>query len=692
MKLNFALFPRLTLIATSLFILIASAAQATVVDIMIVYDTTAKNWAATNGGMLGFAHEAVNRMNIALANSNIPHSFRLVHQMSVSHTSGATVDAGLEADLLALQAGEGDFESVTRARDTYGADLVAMLVDTGADYGYVGIGYVLSSWSGHSEYAHTVSAIRSVATDHTLTHEVGHNLGAHHATFQVYPGPNTSLRNPSAPYSAGYYFSAKQRKYHTIMAYNVNNYGQLHYSAPLFSTPLRTHEGTIAGDANTADNARLLTETMPKVARYKSTIKSLSISGPTVVDEEQSAIYQATAHFWNGSSKIVTPTWQENSAFATIEDSGLLTTEKVNTDTPFTLTASYTYGARTRTATLPVTIRNVQNLTSIAIEGDAMVDEDSTENFSAIAYFDDGTAQNVNPDWSVSYASATINSSGLLTTPHVNTATTVIVRASYTFQSVTKTDSHVITIQDNIPNLISLRINGPTVVDERSDTAYTATAFFDDSSSETVSPMWREDSTSAQFHSADMLTITTVTNDTPFTLTASYTHGLNTETDSQSVTIINRTTLGEALDNLEEIFTTDGEATWLLSNETSQSETLFSLESGAITDGQQSTLKTIVRGKGTITFSWKVSSETEGDYLYFLVDGEQATSPISGEVDWHTISIDIDEEGYHTLEWVYMKDQSGASGLDCGFVDNVIWTPLPGFPWSIFLNPPSTSD
>jgi hypothetical protein len=194
---------------------------AAVVDLMLVYDTTATNWVAGNGGMAAFSQDVVNRMNQAMTNSNAGLTFRHVHSMSVAYTTTATPSTGFGSDLTVLQAGNGAFAAVHTARNTYGADVVAMVADHGSAYGYVGVGYLLNSWSGSPWSAYSVSAIRSVNISHTLTHEVGHNLGLHHSKTQTsYPGPNTDLTNPSAPYSAGWYFTGSNNvKYHTIMAY-----------------------------------------------------------------------------------------------------------------------------------------------------------------------------------------------------------------------------------------------------------------------------------------------------------------------------------------------------------------------------------------------------------------------------------------------------------------------------------------
>ena len=87
-----------------LFILLyGNIASAEVVDIMLVYDTTATSWVASNGGMEAFSQDTVNRMNQAMQNSTLGHSFRLVHSMSVNFTTTSNGTTTLINDLASLQ-------------------------------------------------------------------------------------------------------------------------------------------------------------------------------------------------------------------------------------------------------------------------------------------------------------------------------------------------------------------------------------------------------------------------------------------------------------------------------------------------------------------------------------------------------------------------------------------------------------
>jgi len=112
----------------------------------------------------------------------------------------------------------------------------------------------------------------------------------------------------------------------------------------------------------------------------------------------------------------------------------------------------------------------------------------------------------------------------------------------------------------------------------------------------------------------------------------------------------------------------------------------YSAQSGGITHSQQSILQQQVRlgGNGTLSFMWKVSSESLYDILGFCVDmdygdvgcrklaegGEGNITPISGEVNWTLAEIEL-PEGDHTLLWYYAKDSSSSSGSDKAWVDNV---------------------
>jgi len=136
--------------------------------------------------------------------------------------------------------------------------------------------------------------------------------------------------------------------------------------------------------------------------------------------------------------------------------------------------------------------------------------------------------------------------------------------------------------------------------------------------------------------------------------------------------VVPQPTLAEALDGAGLVWTTGDKATW--SGEANIThDGVDAAQSGSIANSQQTWLETTVAGPGNLNFWWKVSSEEGYDFLRFEVDGMEAAS-ISGELGWFQQTRPI-PEGSHRLRWVYDKDMSLSSGLDCGWVDEVSFVP-----------------
>ncbi|MEO0017200.1 MAG: hypothetical protein RLZZ522_483, partial [Verrucomicrobiota bacterium] len=133
--------------------------------------------------------------------------------------------------------------------------------------------------------------------------------------------------------------------------------------------------------------------------------------------------------------------------------------------------------------------------------------------------------------------------------------------------------------------------------------------------------------------------------------------------------------LAEALDKTDVVWVTAGNANWLAQTTTTHDGTDAGA-SGDIADNGQSYAQTTLTGPGTLTFWWKVSSESGWDYLRFLVDNVEQTgtlAKISGEVQWVQKTASI-PAGSHTVKWLYDKDSIVSSGLDAGFLDQVSYS------------------
>ena len=88
------------------------------------------------------------------------------------------------------------------------------------------------------------------------------------------------------------------------------------------------------------------------------TLSSLSINGPSSLNEGTSATFVAVATYQDGTSAGVAATWSENSSYASISSDGLLTANMVTSNQTVRITASYTSSGTTLTATKDVTIMN----------------------------------------------------------------------------------------------------------------------------------------------------------------------------------------------------------------------------------------------------------------------------------------------------------------------------------------------
>jgi len=126
--------------------------------------------------------------------------------------------------------------------------------------------------------------------------------------------------------------------------------------------------------------------------------------------------------------------------------------------------------------------------------------------------------------------------------------------------------------------------------------------------------------------------------------------------------------IAEAVDYPGLTFTLTGNANWF-----SQTTTTYyggdAAQSGDIGNNQTSTMETTISGKTSVKFYWRVSSETNYDYLRFYIDGVQQTS-ISGSTSWAQKTYTV-SSGSHTLKWSFTKDASVSSGSDCGWVDKL---------------------
>jgi hypothetical protein len=98
------------------------------------------------------------------------------------------------------------------------------------------------------------------------------------------------------------------------------------------------------------------------------------------------------------------------------------------------------------------------------------------------------------------------------------------------------------------------------------------------------------------------------------------------------------------------------------------------LRSGQIGNSTNSCMETAIVGPASFSFDWKVSCNTRGHYLAWLVDGVEQ-SRIRGEVDWTTVAASI-PEGEHVVRFDYVKGSTSAAGEDKGQMRNFTINPV----------------
>jgi hypothetical protein len=130
-------------------------------------------------------------------------------------------------------------------------------------------------------------------------------------------------------------------------------------------------------------------------------------------------------------------------------------------------------------------------------------------------------------------------------------------------------------------------------------------------------------------------------------------------------------------------WTTGGDADWSAQDTTAKVGT-YAAQGGNIGNNQDTWIyqNITLTNKTTMTFTWKVNSENGFDKLGFCDNksfGDTGCTrsiddipgaPISGNVDWTTVSYDLGP-GDRQLLWFFAKDGSVSTGSDTGWIDNV---------------------
>ena len=176
-------------------------------------------------------------------------------------------------------------------------------------------------------------------------------------------GPTSVDENSSADYTCtAHYSDGSTQNVTSSASWSENSsYASISSSGRLTTNEVPSDQpcrisATYSGKSDTHD------VTIRNVA---GTLNSITISGPTSVDENSFADYTCTAHYSDGSTQNVTSSasWSENSSYASISSSGRLTTNEVPSDQPCRITATYSGKSDTH----DITIRDVGETHTLTI-------------------------------------------------------------------------------------------------------------------------------------------------------------------------------------------------------------------------------------------------------------------------------------------------------------------------------------
>ncbi len=242
-------------------------------DLMVVYTPAAKDSA---GDIIGLINTAWEQTNQIYSNSQAMTRANLVETFEVNYTE---VDISTDLDRL-IDPSDGYMDEVHDYRDQCGADIVVLIVGRGNACGKAGA-IKAEDWNAFAVVKWDCATQR-----YTFTHEIAHLFGSEHEL-----GYDEYKNNPW-PYNHA--FTHFGPTFQTVVA--VKGDGGFD-KIPYLSTPsvpgyYNGNYYTI-GSADWEDNARVHTERAAAVAGFRTPPLSVTITGPTYLNDGETGEFIA---------------------------------------------------------------------------------------------------------------------------------------------------------------------------------------------------------------------------------------------------------------------------------------------------------------------------------------------------------------------------------------------------------------
>jgi hypothetical protein len=117
-----------------------------------------------------------------------------------------------------------------------------------------------------------------------------------------------------------------------------------------------------------------------------------------------------------------------------------------------------------------------------------------------------------------------------------------------------------------------------------------------------------------------------------------------------------------------------GQYPWFISTNNPYEGSSCSRSFNSLPDNQDSEIEITVNviTAGDISFFKKLSSEEDYDFLKFKINGQKVGEWSGIDTDWTWVSFPVGV-GTNTFEWEYDKDLSTTDGMDCAFIDYIVF-------------------
>lgn len=349
----------------------------------------------------------------------------------------------------------------------------------------------------------------------------------------------------------------------SVQTVNVNNWtssnataGSISPTTGAFTAEAVTSDEVTTLSANYTSNGRNVSAT--KVITVKdTTIYPVSgvITGASTLNEGSTTGLIFTVTFTDSSISAVTPVWTTSDpAVAEVSESGVVTGGQVSSNTPVTITATYTVEGVTITSNHVITVVDLTAYpVSAEILGPATVNENTVVEYTLRVTKSDSTSEVVSVDtFSIDNPDAgVITGSGSFTAASVTGNKAATISASYTAEGITVSDTHAVSVIDLTVYPESAIIVGDDSVNEGANSTYILRVTFTDSSVADVPVTnWASSQPSFATINADtgVLSAQLITGgDKTTTLSAGFTQNGVTRSATKVVNIVDLTVYPESM-------------------------------------------------------------------------------------------------------------------------------------------------